>query len=104
MSIGFIAGTGFEHLLKSDDRRRMTTPFGRFDYFVTKIGGQTVFTIPRHGFGHEFAPFRMPSKAHLLGLRLLGVRRVLAASSVASANDQMLPGDVILPDQFIDLT
>jgi len=104
MAIGFIAGTGFEHLLSSDDRRRMTTPFGRFDYLIVKLGGQNVVVIPRHGFGHEFSPFRLPTKAHLFGMRSLGVRRVLAASSVASANDEMVPGDVVLPDQFIDLT
>jgi purine nucleoside phosphorylase len=32
------------------------------------------------------------------------VQRVLATSSVASANDEIRPGDVVLPDQFIDLT
>jgi 5'-methylthioadenosine phosphorylase len=104
VALGFIAGTGFEHLLPTDDRRRIATPFGRFDYLVAKLRGHTVIVIPRHGFSHEYSPFRMPTKAHLFGLRSLGVRRVVAASSVASANEAMQPGDLIIPDQFIDLT
>jgi 5'-methylthioinosine phosphorylase len=104
MPIGIIAGTGFEHLFPSDDRRRMRTPFGRFDYVVARVGRHDLVVIPRHGFRHEFSPFRLPTKAHMFGFRSLGIQRVLATSSVASANDGMRPGDVVLPDQFIDLT
>jgi 5'-methylthioadenosine phosphorylase len=104
MTVGFIAGTGFEHLFASGERRRQSTPFGRFDYLVSRQGGERVIVIPRHGFAHEFSPFRMPSKAYLFGLRAAGIRRVLAASSVATANEKMSPGDIVLPDQFIDLT
>ena len=103
-AVGFIAGTGFEHLLPTNDRRRMTTPFGRIDYLVAKLRGHTVIVIPRHGFAHEYSPFRMPTKAYVFGLLTLGVRRILAASSVASANERMVAGDVVVPDQFIDLT
>jgi len=104
MAIGFIAGTGFEHFFPSDNRRRMTTPFGRFDYLVARVARHQVIVIPRHGFSHEFSPIRLPTKAQLFGLRQLRVRRVVAASSVASANDRILAGDVVIPDQFIDLT
>ncbi|SRR6266704_782910 len=104
MPIGIIAGTGFEHLFPSDDRRRMTTPFGRFDYLLSRVGRHELVVIPRHGFRHEFSPFRLPTKAHMFGFRSLGVQRVLATSSVASAKDAIGPGDVVLPDQFIDLT
>jgi 5'-methylthioadenosine phosphorylase len=104
MPIGIIAGTGFEHLFSSDDRRRMTTPFGRFDYLLSGLGTHELVVIPRHGFRHEFSPFRLPTKAHMFGFRSLGVQRVLATSSVASANDAISPGDLVIPDQFIDLT
>jgi 5'-methylthioinosine phosphorylase len=104
MAIGIIAGTGFEQLVPSDDRRRLATPFGRFDYFVSHVGGHTAIVIPRHGLRHEASPFRLPTKAHLFGLRLLGVRRLLAASSVGAVNPDLAPGDVVVPDQFIDLT
>jgi 5'-methylthioinosine phosphorylase len=104
MLLGIIAGTGFEHLFHSDDRHRMTTPFGRFDYLMAGLGGHELVVIPRHGLRHEYSPFRLPTKAHMFGFRLLGVERVLATSSVASANDAIAPGDVVLPDQFIDFT
>jgi 5'-methylthioinosine phosphorylase len=82
----------------------MTTPFGRFDYLLSQVGRNELIVIPRHGFRREFSPFRLPTKAHMFGFRSLGVQRIFATGSVASANDAIGPGDVVLPDQFIDFT
>ncbi|HXJ18225.1 MAG TPA: MTAP family purine nucleoside phosphorylase, partial [Candidatus Polarisedimenticolia bacterium] len=43
-------------------------------------------------------------RANIYALKSLGVRRVISVSAVGSMKESMKPGDVVLPDQFIDLT
>jgi 5'-methylthioadenosine phosphorylase len=104
VAIALILGTGFEGLFQTRGSERVTTPHGRFDYQNATVGGVKVVLIPRHGLRHEIPPRRLPTKAHMLAIRSLGIRRVLAVSAVGSVDARIGRGEVVLPDQFIDLT
>ena len=46
----------------------------------------------------------MPYRANIHALRQLGVRYLISLSAVGSLSEEMKPLDMVLPDQFIDLT
>ena len=46
----------------------------------------------------------MPAQANIAALKSLGVRAVLAFSAVGSLQEELAPGDFVLPTQIIDRT
>jgi 5'-methylthioadenosine phosphorylase len=49
-------------------------------------------------------PGEINYRANIYALKSLGVSRVISVSAVGSMKESIKPGDVVLPDQFIDLT
>ena len=66
-------------------------------------GGGLAF-VARHGRGHRMLPSEVPYRANIHALKQLGVRYVLSVSAVGSLREDFKPLDMVLPDQFIDLT
>jgi 5'-methylthioadenosine phosphorylase len=82
------------------------TPFGRPSdaYVVGEIGGQRVAFLPRHGVGHRISPSELNFRANIHGFRQLGADAVVSISAVGSLREEIEPGHVVVPDQFIDRT
>jgi len=106
--IGIIGGTGIYNteLLTNEKSIKIFTPYGRTSDLVTigEYNGRFVAFIPRHGKGHTIPPHKVNSKANIWALNSLGVSRIIAPSAVGSLQDKYKPGDIVLPDQFIDFT
>ncbi|MBE0430014.1 MAG: S-methyl-5'-thioadenosine phosphorylase [Thermoleophilia bacterium] len=104
--IGVIGGSGFYELLKHPQRERVTTPFGEPSDVITigEIAGREVAFLPRHGKGHRIMPTDLPFQANILAMKQLGVQWILSASAVGSMQKHIKPGDIVIPDQFIDRT
>lgn len=104
--IGVLGGTGFYSLLDSADRVEVPTPFGAPPArpAVGRFGGRDVVFIPRHGARHQHAPHRLPTRATLLAMSRLGVRRVLSLTAVGSLRAELPPGSMVVPDQILDRT
>lgn len=106
--IGIIGGTGvYDPGLFSERREiKVHTPYGEPSDLVTigEYSGVTVAFIPRHGRGHRIPPHRINSRANIWALKQLGVKRIIAPSAVGSLQESYKPGDIALPDQFIDFT
>ncbi|HKU49513.1 MAG TPA: S-methyl-5'-thioadenosine phosphorylase [Nitrososphaera sp.] len=106
--IGIIGGTGvYDPGLFSDRRElKVHTPYGEPSDLVTigEYAGVRVAFIPRHGRGHRIPPHRINSRANIWALKQLGVKRIIAPSAVGSLQESYKPGDIALPDQFIDFT
>jgi len=64
---------------------------------------QMVF-LPRHGRGHKIMPSDINYRANIYGMKALAVDRIISVSAVGSMKEEIPPGDVVLPDQFIDFT
>jgi 5'-methylthioadenosine phosphorylase len=60
--------------------------------------------LPRHGRGHRIPPSAINYRANICALKLLGATAVLSVSAVGSMRESIAPGDVVVVDQFIDLT
>jgi 5'-methylthioadenosine phosphorylase len=106
--IGIIGGSGLydiEGLLKVK-QVAVRTPFGQPSDAVVlgELEGVRVAFLSRHGRGHRFNPSDINYRANIYALKSLGVRRVISVSAVGSMKESIKPGDVVLPDQFIDLT
>lgn len=106
--VGIIGGSGIYDLpgLAGVRTERVATPFGEpSDGFLRgRLGDQELVFIPRHGAGHRLNPGEVNYRANLWGLKKLGATRVISLSAVGSMREEIAPGHLVLPDQFIDRT
>jgi 5'-methylthioadenosine phosphorylase len=108
MKIGIIGGSGLYEMegLTHLEEHALTTPFGPpSDAYIsgTLLGREVVF-LPRHGKGHRFIPSEIPFRANVWGMKKLGVTHLLSVSAVGSLKEDIAPGHIVFPDQFIDRT
>lgn len=107
-AIGILGGSGLYDIngLGRVREVRVRTPFGTPSdaVFIGWLGGIRVAFLSRHGRGHRINPSSINYRANLYALKSLGVTQVISVSAVGSMKESIRPGDVVLPDQFIDLT
>jgi 5'-methylthioadenosine phosphorylase len=91
--------TGVEHLV-------VDTPFGKpsDEYITGTLEGTRLVFLPRHGKGHRFMPSEVNYRANIYGMKKLGVGRIISVSAVGSMREEIVPGHIVIPDQFIDRT
>lgn len=103
-----IGGSGFYDLPGISDLEEVAvqTPFGApSDAIVLgRLNGKRVAFLARHGRHHTLLPSEVNSRANIYALKSLGVTHVLSVSAVGSLREEIAPGDVVLPHQFIDRT
>jgi len=106
--IGVIGGSGLYEMEGMTDIKQVTvdTPFGRpsDDYITGMLDGVPMVFLPRHGKGHRFTPSEVNYRANIYGMKKLGVTRVISVSAVGSLQEEIVPGHIVIPDQFIDRT
>ncbi|KAL4067198.1 nucleoside phosphorylase domain-containing protein [Scleroderma yunnanense] len=107
--IGVIGGTGLYHLdnLTLIEAVNPSTPWGYpsspINICTLKSGTKVAF-VARHGKHHDISPSTVPSRANIAALKSLGVRAIIAFSSVGSLREEIVPGHVAIPTQIIDRT
>jgi 5'-methylthioadenosine phosphorylase len=69
-----------------------------------KIEGVEVVIIARHGRNHSIFPSRVNFRANLWALKEQGCTHVLASTAVGSLREEIKPGHLVFPNQFIDHT
>jgi len=106
--IGIIGGTGVYDpaMLENAQEIKVHTPFGDpSDVIVVgEYKGRKIAFLPRHGRGHRIPPHAINYRANIWALKELGVKRIIAPSAVGSLQEEYKPGDLVIPDQFIDRT
>ena len=106
--IGIMGGSGLYQMegLESTQEHIINTPFGApSDALVTgKLHGTPVVFLARHARGHRLLPSEVPYRANIYAMKQLGVRWLISVSAVGSLREDIKPLDMVLPDQFIDLT
>jgi len=106
--VGVIGGSGLYQMdaLHGAQEHLMRTPFGApSDVLVTgRVHGVPVAFVARHARGHRLLPSEVPYRANIHAMKQLGVRYLLSVSAVGSLREDLKPLDLVLPDQFIDLT
>ncbi len=106
--VGVMGGSGLYEMEALEDVQewQVETPFGPpSDAIMTgRVDGVAVAFLARHGRGHRLIPSEIPYRANVFALKTLGVRYLISLSAVGSLRQDLRPLDMVLPDQFIDLT
>lgn len=106
--VGIIGGSGLYQIdgLSEVEEFYPETPFGKPSdaLIVGKLEGVPVAFLPRHGRGHRISPTDLPVQANIYALKMLGVRYVLSVSAVGSMKEEIVPLDMVIPDQVFDRT
>ena len=84
----------------------LSTPFGApsAPYVVGNLSGKRLAFLPRHGIGHVLMPGEIPFRANIHGFKQLGCEWLISVSAVGSLKEDIHPGEIVIPDQFIDMT
>lgn len=108
VKIGLIGGSGFDdpEFVSGAKSVKKGTPFGPLsaDLIVGKAGGTEVAIVSRHGKGHRVRPSAVNYRAHIWALKDEGVTHVIGTTACGSLREEIEPGHLVLPDQFIDMT
>jgi len=106
--LAVIGGSGLYDVpgLREVERVAVETPYGAPSDEVVRgeVGGHPLLFLPRHGRGHRLAPHVIPYRANICALKKLGATQVLSVSAVGSMKEAIAPGDLVVVDQFIDMT
>ena len=106
--IGVIGGSGLYEIEGLTDVQEVVieTPFGApSDAYITgNLGGAKMVFLPRHGRGHRYLPSEVNYRANIYGMKTLGVEQIISVSAVGSMKEAIVPGHIVIPDQFFDRT
>jgi 5'-methylthioadenosine phosphorylase len=106
--IGVIGGSGLYQMegLRRVREIAVKTPFGKpSDKLIRgRLGEAELIFLPRHGQGHRWLPTEINFRANIFALKKLGVERIISVSAVGSLREDIAPGHLVVPDQFIDRT
>ena len=106
--IGIIGGTGLYRMeaLQVTQTREVSTPFGppSAPIVLGVLQGRDVAFLARHGMHHDLLPSEINFRANIWALKSVGVRTVIGVSAVGSLREEIRPGDISLPSQYLDFT
>lgn len=106
--LGIIGGTGLTALdnLNISKRLIVRTPYGEPSQPLVfgEINGKEVVFLARHGGGHTIPPHAVNYRANIWALHSVGVCDLLAVATVGGITRNLIPGDIVLPNQILDYT
>ncbi|MBI3252771.1 MAG: S-methyl-5'-thioadenosine phosphorylase [Candidatus Omnitrophica bacterium] len=106
--IAVIGGSGLDspEILKNPVEKVVRNKYGSpsSPLICGKIEGVEVVILARHGKSHGTPPTKINFKANILALKEEGCTHVLAATAVGSLREEIKPGNLVFPSQFIDFT
>jgi len=107
-TLAIIGGSGIYDIPGLADVREheLSTPYGApSDRIIAgKLGDTQLLFLPRHARGHKVAPHEINFRANICALKKLGATHVVSLSAVGSMKEEIAPGNVVVVDQYIDLT
>jgi len=108
IKVGIIGGSGLDDPDILNDAKEVTaeTPYGSPTSVLTcgSIEGVEVVIIARHGKDHSIYPSKVNFRANIHALQEQGCTHILAATAVGSLREEIVPGHLVFPNQFIDHT
>ena len=106
--IAIIGGSGLEklELQKNAETININTIYGKpsSTIFKSSFPNVEVFFLSRHGLEHEYSPTKVNNRANIWALKELGCTKIIATTAVGSLREEIKPGHLVFPDQFIDFT
>src|SRR5438445_3287358 len=107
-TLGVLGGSGLYDLpgLEGVERLGADTPFGEpsDELMIGRLGDTRLIFLPRHGRGHRLLPTEINFRANIFAMKCLGAAWIVSVSAVGSLREEIAPGHIVVPDQFIDRT
>ncbi len=108
MKIAIIGGSGLDdpNILENPQIKEVENKYGKPSSALTcgKIEGVDVVILARHGKSHGTPPTFVNFLANMLALKDEGCSHILATTAVGSLREEIKPGNLVFPNQFIDFT
>jgi 5'-methylthioadenosine phosphorylase len=106
--LGIIGGSGFEKFEEFETIAILNreTPFGLASsgFKKVRVAGTEFLFISRHGDHHELLPTEINYRANIFALKNNGAKAVISFSAIGSLEKECIPGDLVIPYQYIDRT
>jgi len=106
--IGLIGGSGLEKLniLRDTHEVIVDTPYGSpsSSFLHGLIADNEIYILSRHDREHSITPTHVNNRANIFALKQLGCTGILATTACGSLREEILRGDIVFPDQFLDFT
>jgi 5'-methylthioadenosine phosphorylase len=106
--VGIIGGSGLDDpkILKGPIEKEVANKFGQPSSTLTcgQIAGTEVVILARHGKNHSIMPTKVNFLANIYALKEEGCTHILAATAAGSLREEIKPGNLVFPSQFIDFT
>jgi 5'-methylthioadenosine phosphorylase len=109
-TLAVLGGSGLYEMqgLVDVEELDVDTPFGKPSDTIVRgrLEGTdtTLLFLPRHGRGHKTPPHQINYRANVCALKLAGATHLVSISAVGSMREEIVPGHLVVVDQFIDLT
>ncbi|XP_043277655.1 S-methyl-5'-thioadenosine phosphorylase isoform X2 [Venturia canescens] len=112
IKVGIIGGSGLDDLAKHilrEETEVKPQPDSLFEFPSTKVTQGTIDGVPvaiilRHGEGHRISPSNVNYRANIESLKSIGCTHILATTACGSLIESISPGELVIPDSFIDRT
>jgi len=106
--IGIIGGSGLDNpdILKNAKDKIVSTPYGKPSSPLKHgtINETKVVLLARHGRRHTITPSNVNYRANISALKNAGCTHIVATTAVGSLREEIVRGDLVIIDQFIDFT
>ena len=106
--VSIIGGSGLYDIEDPSNAEELNivTPWGPTSDSILKTeqDGLEVYFLSRHGRGHLIGPSQINFRANIYALKFLGIDWIISVSAVGSLKEEIPPGTIVIPDQFIDFT
>ncbi len=106
--LGVIGGSGLYEMdgLTETETVSIETPYGdpSDEIVLGTLGERRMAFLPRHGRGHRILPSELNFRANIYAMKRLGADAIISVSAVGSLREEIEPGHLVVPDQFIDRT
>jgi 5'-methylthioadenosine phosphorylase len=104
MKIGIISGHRRPSLMKGMEKVSVETTYGNISVEISKLGDKEIFFINRHGEKSNLPPHKINYLGNVQAFASSHVECILSIGTVGSINENMRPGDLVTPHDFIDFT
>lgn len=108
IKVAIIGGSGLDdpELLSDMEEKQVETPYGQpsAPLITGTIDGVDTVILARHGRDHSIYPTGVNYRANIYALKDFGCTHILATTAVGSLREEIRPGDLVFPEQFIDFT
>lgn len=101
--LGIIAGGSFSpEGMEAGEKKTMETPFGEPSHHFTmgSLRGRDMVFLSRHG-PDGIPPHRINHRANIYALKELGVTEVVGVNSVGSLKEDLSPGSIVIPHDYL---